>query len=119
MWPFGRGDRAGETTAPMTIDVREAFARAGRGARLIDVRSEREFAAGHPKGARNLPPALLRSGESGLAKDDEIMLICASGHRSMREASHLAKAGYSNVANVGGGMAAWQRAGLPVKARRR
>jgi len=119
MWPFGRGGRAGESTVPITIDVREAFARAGKGARLIDVRSEREFAAGHPKGARNLPPALLGSGENGLAQDDEIMLICASGHRSMREARHLAKLGYANVANVGGGMHAWQRAGLPVKARRR
>jgi rhodanese-related sulfurtransferase len=119
MWPFGRGDRGEGSTGPSTIDVREAFARAGKGARLIDVRSEREFAAGHPKGARNLPPALLRGDQSGLGQDDEILLICASGHRSLREARRLVKEGYTNVANVGGGMAAWQRAGLPVKARRR
>jgi rhodanese-related sulfurtransferase len=119
MWPFGRGDHTGGSSGPATIDVREAFVRAGKGARLIDVRSEREFAAGHPKGARNLPPALLRSSQSGLGLNDEILLICASGHRSMREAGHLAKAGYTNVANVGGGMIAWQRAGLPTKARRR
>ena len=119
MWPFGRRDHAGSGAGPVTIDVREAFARAGRGARLIDVRSEREFAAGHPKGAHNLPPARLASGESGLAQNDEILLICASGHRSLREARRLAKAGYTNVANVGGGMIAWQRAGLPIKARRR
>jgi rhodanese-related sulfurtransferase len=37
----------------------------------------------------------------------------------MREARHLVKAGYTNVANVGGGMIAWQRAGLPTEARRR
>ena len=119
MWPFHRGDVAEDAARPVTIDVREAYARAGRGARLIDVRTEHEFAAGHPKGARNLPPARLASGESGLAQDDEILLICASGHRSLREARHLAKMGYTNVANVGGGMIAWQRAGLPIKTRRR
>jgi rhodanese-related sulfurtransferase len=119
VWPFRRSDHAQGATRPVTLDVREAFARAGKGARLIDVRSEREFAAGHPRGARNLPPARLASGESGLARNDEILLICASGHRSLREARRLAKAGFTNVANVGGGMIAWQRAGLPVKARRR
>lgn len=119
MWPFHRGDHTEGATRPVTIDVREAFARAGKGARLIDVRSEREFAAGHPKGARNLPPARLASSECGLAQDDEILLICASGHRSLREARRLTKVGYTNVANVGGGMVAWQRAGLPIKTRRR
>lgn len=119
MWPFSRGSGTGGLAVPITIDVQEAFARARKGARLIDVRSEREFAAGHPKGARNLPPTRLRNGDGGLDPADEMLLICASGHRSLREARRLAKMGYTNVANVGGGMIAWQRAGLPVKARRR
>jgi rhodanese-related sulfurtransferase len=118
MWPFGRSGADGSST-PATIDVHEAFARAGRGARLIDVRSEREFAAGHVKGARNVPPAQLHNGAGGLRPDDEILLICASGHRSLREARSLAKRGYTKVFNVGGGTVAWQRAGLPMKTRRR
>jgi rhodanese-related sulfurtransferase len=117
MWPFGRDHDAGQA-APKTIDVHEAFARTRRGARFIDVRSEREFAAAHPKGARNLSPAVLRNG-SGLRPQDEIVLICASGHRSLREARRLAENGYANVFNVGGGLHAWRRAGLPTKARRR
>lgn len=118
MWPFKSGEGEG-SAAPVTIDVREAFARAGRGARLIDVRSAGEFATGHAKGARNVSPAQLRDGAGGLRPDDEILLICASGHRSLREARGLAKRGYAKVFNVGGGTIAWQRAGLPMKTRRR
>ncbi len=118
MWPFKSGEGEGSVTQ-VTIDVREAFARAGKGARLIDVRSEREFAVGHARGARNVPPAQLRDGAGGLRPDDEILLICASGHRSLREARGLAKRGYSKVFNVGGGTIAWQRAGLPMKTKRR
>lgn len=118
VWPFGRSDSTGAPRGPVSIDVREAYARAGKGARLIDVRTEGEFDAGHPKGARNIPPSRLASAVSDLSADDEILLICASGHRSMREARHLTKLGYTNVANVAGGLLAWQRAGLPVKGRR-
>ncbi len=118
MWPFRRSASA-VSQAPTTIDVREAWARARKGARLVDVRSEREFAGGHPKGARNLPPARIKAGDVGLAPDDEILVICLSGHRSPRQARKLAALGYANVVNVQGGLLAWQRAGLPVKSARR
>jgi rhodanese-related sulfurtransferase len=118
MWPFRRSPHA-PSPSPATIDAREAWARARKGARLIDVRSEREFARGHPKGARNLPPARIKSGDTGLALDDEIVVICLSGHRSPRQARKLAAMGYVNVAHVSGGLLAWKRAGLPVKAQRR
>jgi rhodanese-related sulfurtransferase len=118
MWPFRRG-RAGGAAGPAsvpTIDVNEAFARCKRGAKLIDVRSAREYAHdGHPKGARNLPPDLVRSDQTGLALDDDILVICLSGHRSAREARRLAGMGYTNVSNVSGGLSAWKKAGLPVK----
>lgn len=108
MWPFRRAPRA-PASAPTTIDVREAWARTRKGARLVDVRSGREFAGGHPKGARNLPPARIKSGETGLALEDEILVICLSGHRSPRQARKLAAMGYVNVANVSGGLLAWKR----------
>ena len=118
MWPFHRASNT-PSSAPTTIDVREAWARARKGARLVDVRSEREFAAGHPKGARNLPPARIKDGDTGLAPEDEILVICLSGHRSPRQAKKLATMGYANVVNVSGGLLAWKRAGLPVKTSRR
>jgi rhodanese-related sulfurtransferase len=108
---------ARDTARPRTIDVREAFARSKAGALLVDVRSEQEFAGAHPKGARNVPPALIAAGTSGLSPEDEILVICLSGHRSQAQARRLASMGYTNVANVAGGLRAWQQAGLPVKGR--
>ena len=112
MWPFRHG--ASAPASPPAIDVAEAAARARKGAHLVDVRSGREFAAGHPKGARHLPPESIKAGDTGLARDDEILVICLSGHRSASEAKRLAAMGFTNVANVTGGLLAWQRAGLPV-----
>ncbi|MBD3274411.1 MAG: rhodanese-like domain-containing protein, partial [Candidatus Marinimicrobia bacterium] len=48
-------------------------------------------------------------------EDTPIMLICASGNRSSMAADSLAKNGYTNVANVQGGMYAWQSNRLPVE----
>ncbi|MFA4964764.1 MAG: rhodanese-like domain-containing protein [Thermoleophilia bacterium] len=99
-----------------TVDVREAFTRSTRGAKLVDVRSAREYAhGGHPKGARSLPPDLIERDQTGLRRDEEILVICLSGHRSPRQARRLAGLGYTNVSNVHGGLMAWKKAGLPVK----
>jgi rhodanese-related sulfurtransferase len=117
VWPFTQKNTDHDSALPRTVDVRQAFARSKAGAVLVDVRSEQEFAAAHPKGARNVPPSRIGAGGGGLAPDDEILVICLSGHRSLTQARRLAKMGYTNVANVAGGLRAWQQAGLPVKGR--
>ena len=118
MWPFSRkgaGGAAGPASVP-TIDVTEAFTRSKRGAKLIDVRSAREYAhSGHPKGARSVPPDLIKKDDTRLGRDDELLVICLSGHRSPRQAKRLAGMGYTNVTNVHGGLMAWKKAGLPLK----
>ena len=53
--------------------------------------------------------------ETGLGRDDDILVICLSGHRSPRQAKKLAEMGFSSVSNVHGGLMAWKKAGLPVK----
>ena len=117
MWPFSR--KPATAVAPVevpTIDVKQAFARSKRGARLVDVRSSREFAhAGYPKGAVSVPPQLIKKDQTGLGRDDEILVICLSGHRSPRQARKLAEMGFTKVTNVHGGLTAWKKAGLPVK----
>jgi rhodanese-related sulfurtransferase len=118
MWPFGSRRRAADGTAVEvpTIEVKEAFARSKRGAKLIDVRSAREYAhSGHPKGARSVPPQLIKKDQTGLGRDDDILVICLSGHRSPRQAKALAGMGFIKVTNVHGGLMAWKKAGLPVK----
>jgi rhodanese-related sulfurtransferase len=117
MWPFSK--RSGGTATVVdvpTIDVKQAFARSKRGAKLVDVRSAREFAhSGRPKGAVNVPPGLIKKDQTGLGRDDDILVICLSGHRSPRQAKKLAELGYSKVTNVQGGLHAWKKAGLPVR----
>ena len=118
MWPFGSWRREGDAPAAEipTIEVKEAFARSKRGAKLIDVRSAREYAhAGHPKGARSVPPQLIKKDQTGLQRDDDVLVICLSGHRSPRQAEALVQMGFSKVTNVRGGLMAWKKAGLPVK----
>ena len=116
MWPFTRKDSAGAAAAVPTIDVREAFTRSKKGAKLIDVRSAREYAHGaHPKGARSVPPELIAKDATGLGRDDDVLVICLSGHRSPKQAKRLAGMGFTKVTNVHGGLMAWKKAGLPVK----
>lgn len=117
MWPF-RKKPAGVAApvAVQTIDVKQAFARSKRGARLVDVRSAREFAhSGHPRGAVSVPPRLISKDQTGLERDDDILVICLSGHRSPRQARKLAEMGFTRVTNVHGGLMAWKKAGLPVR----
>jgi rhodanese-related sulfurtransferase len=116
MWPFSRRS-AGTATAVSvpSIDVKQAFARSKRGAKLVDVRSSGEYKTGHPKGAVSIPPGLISKDETGLDRDDDLLVICLSGHRSPRQARKLAEMGFTKVSNVQGGLHAWKKAGLPVK----
>lgn len=110
------------------------------GHRYLDVRTEGEFAAGHPATAVNVPvviadratgqmamnPEFLRVVEAHIPKDTKIVVGCASGGRSQRAAELLTQAGYSHVANMQGGfggardqtgrtvVAGWAERGLPV-----
>jgi rhodanese-related sulfurtransferase len=115
MWPFSRRPEGAAVVDVSSIDVKQAFARSKRGAKLVDVRSSGEFKTGHPKGAVSIPPGLIKKDQTGLSRDDEVLVICLSGHRSPRQAAALARMGFTNVANVQGGLHAWKKAGLPVK----
>lgn len=89
------------------ISSAEARRLVTEGARLVDVRSAGEFAGGHLAGAVNIPVNELprRMAEVG-AKDEQIVLYCASGARSGRAAGLLREAGYARVADLGA-MSRW------------
>ena len=82
----------------------------------IDVRTEREFAAGHPEGAVNIPvafpdpargmvmnPDFVKVVESHFPKDKKIIVGCQAGPRSNAAAGLLQQAGYQDVSNMLGG----------------
>ena len=73
-----------------------------RGALVVDVRTEAEFAGDHYGSAVNIPLSGLagRLDELG-AKDTPVVLYCHSGTRAASAARILAKAGFTNVTNAG------------------
>lgn len=106
----------------------------------LDVRTEMEFAQGHPEGAINIPVAIPNPG-GGMAPNPDFLAVvektlppekpiycgCQSGIRSQMAAEILNGAGYARPVNVQGGFGGrvnpgtgmvevpgWRDSGLPV-----
>ena len=97
------------------ISAAELDARRRLGTTIIDVRSDQEWAAGHIPGAIHIMGGHLSNRLEELPRDGSLHLICETGYRSNIAASLLRRAGFSQVANVTGGMSGWQQRGLPVE----
>jgi rhodanese-related sulfurtransferase len=105
----------------------------------LDVRTEPEFAQGHPEGAINAPVVFIKgpgqmelNGEfvdvvaRTLPRERKLVVGCLAGGRSQRACELLEAAGYTDLTNVRGGfggardasgqvvVAGWRDAGLPV-----
>jgi rhodanese-related sulfurtransferase len=82
---------------------------------LLDARTEDEFAVSRLQGAARIDPyrPSLRPVQK-LPKDTAIVVYSSAGYRGARVASWLARAGYSNVRNLSGGIFAWVNEGRPV-----
>lgn len=105
----------------------------------LDVRTEDEFAAGHPEGAVNVPflidgpggrtpnPEFLAVMARAFGKDARLVVGCQAGGRSLRAARELLAAGFTDVLEQRAGWdgargvfgeltePGWARAGLPVE----
>eukprot|EP01018_Ginkgo_biloba_P034612 Gb_10752 [translate_table: standard] len=51
---------------------------------------------------------------SHFSKNDEIVVGCQSGRRSLMAAADLMAAEFTGITDVGGGYTAWVQSGLPV-----
>ncbi len=71
---------------------------------FVDVRTSDEFNSHKIKGFKNMPLQSLRNNLEKLSKDQPVILMCASGSRSMNAARVLKKAGFENLMNVKGGI---------------
>lgn len=76
---------------------------------ILDVREEAEFEAGHIPHSRNVFVGHLeeRMPSIDLDPDQTIVVTCGMGHRASLAASILARAGFTDVRNLVGGMKAW------------
>ena len=95
------------------LDARSAAARAANGAMLVDVREIAEWRAGHAPGAIHIPYERIAERVAELPAERQIVTYCAGGIRSSLAASIL-EAADREVANLRGGFAAWETAGLPI-----
>ncbi len=81
---------------------------------VLDVRTEKEWNAGHIDGAFHIHGGKLQENFSLVSREKPVVVICGSGYRASIAASFLKREGYKDVANVLGGMSAWIAAGLPM-----
>ena len=84
---------------------------------IIDVRTTAEWDKdGHIEGATSIPFSDFFANLDKLpAKDQRIVVMCASGHRGGMIMMALRLMGYTDVVNLGGGLGAWKTAKLPVE----
>jgi rhodanese-related sulfurtransferase len=84
---------------------------------LVDVREDREFEAGHVKGAVHLGKGVIeRDIESKYPdKSTTLVLYCGGGFRSALVADNLQKMGYSNPISLDGGWRALKASGLELE----
>jgi len=84
--------------SPPKSDLKEMLS---KGALLIDVRSRGEFAGGYAKGSKNIPLNELPNSLQQLDKEQNIVVVCASGMRSSQAVNLLKQNGFTNCYNGG------------------
>jgi rhodanese-related sulfurtransferase len=99
------------------VSVDEARQKLASGkAKLIDVREDSEWEAGHAHGALHLGKGVIERDIEGRVPDkgSELILYCGGGFRSALASDNLQKMGYTNVLSMAGGWRAWEAAGAPI-----
>jgi hydroxyacylglutathione hydrolase len=86
------------------------------GRRVLDVRQDAEFAAGHLPGAAHVELGALT--DRVALPVGPLAVVCGHGERAMTAASLLARLGHADVSVVEGGMSAWADAGRRLQPRR-
>ncbi|HEY9103681.1 rhodanese-like domain-containing protein [Chitinimonas sp.] len=84
---------------------------------LLDVREDWEYALCHIAGSKHQPMQTIPGSYGELDADRPTVVICHHGMRSYQVAAFLERAGFDDVYNLAGGVAAWADAVDPAMAR--
>src|SRR4029077_20217116 len=123
----GHSPMADPSWAPLTFnfsgiwEVDPAWvAEHGSEVQILDVREPAEFTGplGHIRGAMLIPLGQLGERLGELSKDEPVVAVCKSGGRSAQAVNVLRQAGFSDIANLPGGMMGWRDEGLSAEGRR-
>ena len=82
---------------------------------ILDVRTRKEWEQTRIDGSVNIPLNHLAERLKDLPRDRPILVYCAGGYRSSIAAGLLQQQGVTRVIELASGIAAWERAGLPVR----
>ncbi|MBA3415778.1 MAG: rhodanese-like domain-containing protein [Chloroflexia bacterium] len=88
---------------------------ADHGFRIVDVREQEEWDAGHIQEAALIPLSVFEQRQVELDPMTPTLLVCRSGRRSQAAAEYLQSRGFGRAVNLAGGMLDWEAAGLPVE----
>ncbi|MEH6500956.1 MAG: rhodanese-like domain-containing protein [Pseudoalteromonas distincta] len=100
-----------------TVSTQQATALINReNAVVVDVRSKKDYAAGHIVDSVNIPSDALtkRMSELDKHKGKALLLVCGNGQHSGPCAKLLKAAGHDNVNRLAGGIAGWRADSLPL-----
>ena len=83
---------------------------------VLDVREPAEFTGplGHIRGATLVPLGELGARAKELPRDKPVVAVCRAGSRSAQATAILQKAGFTDFANLTGGMLRWRAEGRAV-----
>jgi len=81
---------------------------------ILDVRNQSEYDARHIRNAKLIPVWQLAARLNELNMNDEIVVYCGSGARSVTASLTLSDNGFTHVYNMLGGITAWINASYPV-----
>ena len=98
------------------VSVAETQARKTH-AKLIDVREDNEWEAGHAAGAIHLGKGIIERDIETTVPDKatELILYCGGGYRSALATDALQKMDYTNVFSMAGGWKAWKEEGGEIE----
>ena len=105
-----------ETEQTDVESVQRALA-SGESVTVLDIREPDEWEEGHIPGAKHVPRGLLELQSAMVLpdKDARIVVHCALGGRGSLAAKTLKEMGYTNVANMEGGLERWKEEGHAVE----
>ena len=81
----------------------------------MSARQEFDGLLGRISGAKLIPSGGLTDRTGELATNQPIVAVCRAGGRSARATKILLQAGFSDIANLAGGMLRWRAQGYPVE----
>ncbi len=83
--------------------------------RILDVRTEPEYRAYRLANSKLLPVQELEHRLEELDRGTHWLVHCEHGMRSLHACELLARAGFTKITNLRGGLAHWAAKGLPVE----